>query len=63
MPDTACHDVDVTVDRQERVPVRGIPQRLSAADVPRPAEFERLVPLCDVIAQPVPQGLEAANSQ
>jgi hypothetical protein len=63
MPDTPCCEVDVTVDGQERVPVRGTPQRLQAADVPRPAEFERLVPLCDVIAQPVPKALEAANSQ
>ena len=35
MPDTACFDADVIIDRQRRVPWRGTPQRLKSADVLR----------------------------
>ena len=61
MPDTAPQDVDVTIDRQQRAPARYTPERLQAADVLRLAGFVYLVPLGDVIYQPVPKGLEAAN--
>ena len=61
MPDTARLDVDVTIDRQQRAPARCTPERLQAANVLLLASFVRPEPLGDVIYQPVPKGLEAAN--
>ena len=61
LPDRACYDADVTVDRQERVPEHGISPRVRAADVPHLAGFDCLVPLGDSIYNPVPVRLEIAK--
>ena len=61
MPDAACQETDVTIDRRPHAPARCTPHRLQAADVLRLAGFVYLVPQSDVIYQPAPKGLEAVN--